>query len=117
MIIIDDPEYGLLSCGVITQSSLMFHVKVPENIEIDQHEEDKTGLSVYPSGMDMPSSLIIEWERHVKSLDGKPVDQDIQIYFRITLKKEKWQSAGSVITGEDWDITNLTKEEFDKLYN
>ena len=117
VIIIDDPEYGLLSCGVITQSSLMFHVKVPEKIEIDQHEEDKTGLSVYPSGMDMPSSLIIEWERHVKSLDGKPVDQDIQIYFRITLKKEKWQSAGSVITGEDWDITNLTKEEFDKLYN
>lgn len=117
VIISEHPEYGLISYGVITQSSLKIHVNVPENIIIDQVEDDEDdgdGFSVYDSG-DMSCRWFVNWERHVKSIDGKPVDQDIQIYFMIILKKEKWQSAGSVLTAEDWDITSLTKEEYDKL--
>lgn len=113
VIISKDPEDDLISYGVVTQGSLTLHVKIPENMEIEPTKYDE-GFLLYEEGDELCGHWVVNWERHVKSLDGKPVDEDIHIYFDISLKEEKWKSAGSVLTEDDWNIARLTQEEFDK---
>lgn len=105
------------SCGVVTEGALKLTIKgLPKGVEIedieDENELENYGIeNYYKAGDSLGVHKMFPVRMHAAS--GKK----IEIYFDVTLNKDKWVSLDGVITASDWSVTQLTKEEAEEILN